>query len=351
MMTSMPLSKQKPAFPPNFDTNGGSYVFQAQSGYFFEPVSDYYYCPKSKLYYCATDGIYYRYDHSFVPPFRRYDPPVPLVPASNTSSGTDDGMMSPSPSNPGEATAAELARKPVVLSITTMSKGAKGKPVSTTSAPAASAAPSAPISMSLPSSKKISLNLAKWNTVKEEDVEEGKANEKAPANLATVVAPPEAVGDNQAASAVTPAATPAPSGPPFVCLLCRRQFNSAEQLIRHENESKLHAENLAKQQAAAQEPAYRDRAAERRAVQGESIPPPGTRVRSDSVDASAPSSSNRRVGTEVSAVLATSSEAAPVFMDSVNPGNVLLRKMGWSEGKGLGKEGTQIVLFRFFHLF
>jgi RNA-binding protein 5/10 len=322
-------------------------VFQAQSGYFFEPVSDYYYCPKSKLYYCATDGIYYRYDQSFVPPFRRFDPPVPLAPASNTSGGTDDGMMSP---NPGEATAAELARKPVVLSITTMSKGAKGKPVATTSAPA-SAAPSAPISMSLPSSKKISLNLAKWNTVKEEDVEEGKANEKAPANSATAVAPPEAVGDNQAALAVTPAATTAPTGPPFVCLLCRRQFNSAEQLIRHENESKLHAENLAKQQAAAQEPAYRDRAAERRAVQGESIPPPGTRVRSDSVDASAPSSSNRRVGTEVSAVLATSSEAAPVFMDSVNPGNVLLRKMGWSEGKGLGKEGTQIVLFRFFHLF
>lgn len=50
------------AYPPVFETNGGSYSFQAASGYFWDPISQYYYDPKSKLYYNSKDGGYYRYD-------------------------------------------------------------------------------------------------------------------------------------------------------------------------------------------------------------------------------------------------------------------------------------------------
>merc|ERR1719502_2400031 len=37
---------------------------------------------------------------------------------------------------------------------------------------------------------------------------------------------------------------------PIACMLCRRQFGSQELLLRHERESQLHAENLAKKHAA-----------------------------------------------------------------------------------------------------
>ena len=75
--------------------------------------------------------------------------------------------------------------------------------------------------------------------------------------------------------------------PAFVCTLCRRQFTSGEQLLRHERESKLHAANLAKVGQSIEvnnsnsstsaigvetSTAYRDRASERRAVHGQLEP-------------------------------------------------------------------------------
>jgi hypothetical protein len=59
----------------------------------------------------------------------------------------------------------------------------------------------------------------------------------------------------------------------YACLLCKRQFKSAEQLSRHEKESELHAENLLNQNQLQADksssdnvPQYKDRAAERRAT-------------------------------------------------------------------------------------
>ena len=51
--------------------------------------------------------------------------------------------------------------------------------------------------------------------------------------------------------------------------LCRRAFDSLEQLRKHEAKSKLHAENLAKAQASGGGGAYRDRASERRQIYGQ----------------------------------------------------------------------------------
>jgi hypothetical protein len=111
-------------------------------------------------------------------------------------------------------------------------------------------------------------------------------------------------------------------------------------LSRHEKESKLHADNLAKAAAASamsaagqlpQGPAqqYRDRAEERRELFGSvadhvrSRSPLGT---SDARDASARP-----------AAPAAPAAAVPVSADASNPGNQLLRRMGWKEGQGLGK--------------
>jgi RNA-binding protein 5/10 len=325
-MVQTPGIKQKPQFPPNFETNGASYVFQAQSGYFYEPQSEYYYCPKSKLYYCTAEGIYYRYEETVYPPFRRIDPPPPATMSTTdeaaAATGADDGK-----------TAAELAKKPVVLSISSTSK-IQAKPVVKTT-------------MTLTHSKRVVNNLAKWNSLKDDEDDEIDA-----ADATKVAGSTVAVGGTATSASKTPtpsestvdsvAPTAAAAATSCVCLLCRRQFNSAEQLKRHETESKLHAENLAKLALATgtkantdvTAPSYRDRAAERRAVQGDSIPIPG-RARADSA-VDSPAVLGARAVPEAPTL---AERTVPVYQDAENPGNLLLRKMGWSEGKGLGKEG------------
>jgi RNA-binding protein 5/10 len=142
-----------------------------------------------------------------------------------------------------------------------------------------------------------------------------------------------------------------------VCLLCRRQFANGEQLLRHERESKLHAENLAKQAASLQStaasassgsinapsaPAYRDRASERRA-NGPSYPildSSNVEDSSNSNDVSNESGSERKYLISNTTSVYTSSVEPPRDLkeDIHNPGNQLLRKMGWTEGQGLGKD-------------
>ena len=66
-------------WPPNFDTNGGAYVFQSKTGFFLEPSSEFYYDPKNKRYFCGKNGMYYTYDVGFDPPFRIFHPPAPTT--------------------------------------------------------------------------------------------------------------------------------------------------------------------------------------------------------------------------------------------------------------------------------
>lgn len=148
-----------------------------------------------------------------------------------------------------------------------------------------------------------------------------------------------------------------------ICTLCRRQFSSPEQLQRHEKESKLHAENLAKQNLAQQQSqtqtqnqqqqqpvVYRDRASERRAIYGQSeIPDESEFGRKDEVF----NRGKRRAGSITEYFIdnngnnnnsssSTSNTTPPTVLieDTNNPGNQLLRRMGWSDGQGLGKDSS-----------
>jgi hypothetical protein len=105
-----------------------------------------------------------------------------------------------------------------------------------------------------------------------------------------------------------------------------------EQLARHEKESKLHADNLAKK--AAEDVVYRDRASERRAIHGLS----DTSL-VDTVVHRAESMNVLVVSAPISSMPVVTS-AVPISQD--NTGNTLLRKMGW-EGDGLGKDGQGIA--------
>lgn len=109
----------------------------------------------------------------------------------------------------------------------------------------------------------------------------------------------------------------------LTCLICKRKFPSLEVLTKHKTLSDLHKQNLAeyrkKMELLPQSNGYRDRAAERRLKFGEDEPPP-TRKRYESQEVH---------GSVVS-------HPPPSVVDTI--GGKMLQKMGWSEGRGLGKE-------------
>jgi G-patch domain/OCRE domain len=403
--------KLKPVWPPSFETDGGAYIFQAQSGSFLEPKSQFFYCPKSRLYYSCADGIYYNCVVSSTEVnFIRFNPPLPLEPDSGLI--TENADVSEKSTTEVEVTA---QRKPVVLSMGfNMGKGKN-----------------ASVKIINVATKKATGDILKWGAVQvQEDnpaeinralssgASRGKGksssvileNSTTPISAATSVSvkdtvePTRAFNSSTVNSGFSPdpriaivtaassaadavalitgiAPAPAPALPVTVasaepelvaCLLCRRQFASPEQLLRHERESKLHKDNmilavkaasddLARQLAAysasssnvpehsAQEiqdastlsEGYRDRASERRETHRPSDETAGTMYRDrergrerKKEDTREHRKSSQRHETESQSVPSSS------LQDSSNPGTQMLRKMGWNEGQGLGRGGS-----------
>ncbi|XP_060108895.1 RNA-binding protein 10 [Heteronotia binoei] len=127
----------------------------------------------------------------------------------------------------------------------------------------------------------------------------------------------------------------------LACLLCRRQFPSKEALIRHQQLSGLHKQNLeihrrahlSEQELEALEKndieqmKYRDRAAERREKYGVPEPPePKKRKYSAVTPATVDFEQPTRDG-----------------LGSDNIGSRMLQAMGWKEGSGLGRKKQGIV--------
>ncbi|NWR30351.1 RBM5 protein, partial [Tachuris rubrigastra] len=119
----------------------------------------------------------------------------------------------------------------------------------------------------------------------------------------------------------------------MACLLCRRQFPNKDALIRHQQLSDLHKQNmdiyrrskLSEQELEAlelreREMKYRDRAAERREKYG--IPEPPEPKRKKVYDA----------GT------VNYEQPTKDGLDNSNIGNKMLQAMGWREGSGLGRK-------------
>ena len=324
--------RAKPLWPQNFETHGSAFVFQPNSGYFFEPLSEFYYCPKSKLYYNSLDGLYYRYVQGYEPPFVKFIPPPPSEP-----NNVDQSKETKTSSIDMDA-----LRKPVVISLGSTTTKVKAKPTV------------------FPGGKKVLTDIAKWGAVNDDDAEEVvpvdnvKVTPSAVLNSKHVKVADSSDGGRKRSNTETESSelqtsnSGAGSNVKTVCQVCKRGFQNAEQLIRHEKESKLHAENLAKlaankvTQAPAPAPAptpapapvvYRDRASERRAAFGLDLsrePPSDTPSHLRHLDPprqNAPSHYQN------------SSDPVPLSADISNPGNRLLRNMGWEDGKGLGADG------------
>ncbi|XP_034949197.1 LOW QUALITY PROTEIN: RNA-binding protein 5-like [Chelonus insularis] len=120
----------------------------------------------------------------------------------------------------------------------------------------------------------------------------------------------------------------------LACLLCKRQFPSKEALLRHQQLSDLHKQNLEQwYQVRGLDPndpqqrnnKYRDRAKERRAKYGEPDPPQPNKLK------------EKYLKTRTEESVTPYEEPTRAGIGSDNVGNKLLQKMGWSEGMGLGK--------------
>jgi hypothetical protein len=116
------------------------------------------------------------------------------------------------------------------------------------------------------------------------------------------------------------------------CYLCMRQFKSSANVNIHERLSQLHRDNLQNEEAKARGMAklikhgiiqqsaseYRDRARERRQAFGRT-----------------------KTGARQKPAAAKEEDAQPV--QTTSKGASLLSKMGWSEGSGLGAQGTGVT--------
>ncbi|KAJ3143087.1 hypothetical protein HK100_011386 [Physocladia obscura] len=157
----------------------------------------------------------------------------------------------------------------------------------------------------------------------------------------------------------------------IACLLCERQFKSAQDLQKHQAKSGLHKTNLQalreiqisdlranlikqQDQQTQQRQGYRNRAAERRKMYGQ---PSRVHLESYSTTATKGSSKSSRrsygpgqgYGAErafqadqLPPVAAFPASTTAVIGDD-NIGNKMLRAMGWTEGTGLGAKGDGIV--------
>ncbi|XP_019851943.1 PREDICTED: RNA-binding protein 5-like [Amphimedon queenslandica] len=124
----------------------------------------------------------------------------------------------------------------------------------------------------------------------------------------------------------------------LACLLCKRKFANESQLLKHQQFSDLHKQNMEKERQKlfsnpGGAPEYRDRAKERRDKFGTVAIVPGWKKRFELERA--------RESIDSSDTYEPPAETQSRSHDNV--GSKLLKAMGWSEGKGLGKQHQGIT--------
>ncbi|KAG8686229.1 hypothetical protein FRC08_012676 [Ceratobasidium sp. 394] len=198
--------------------------------------------------------------------------------------------------------------------------------------------------------KKVFGNISKWNNA------QGELSRKKPGPPDQEPAASTSSSSDPAAPSPTIATAPAveelPYGDPhaMTCLLCSRQFKTVDMLKRHSTESALHKTNLGKPELCEaaktkleaarqtvtastpteenQQPKYRDRAAERRVA-----------LRQPDHPMPEPTEKKRKWAEAPPAPAPPPPPPVMPGKDENNVGNKLLKKMGWSEGAGLGTSG------------
>ncbi|ETV88896.1 hypothetical protein, variant 2 [Aphanomyces astaci] len=275
--TSLTVHVPKKEFPLSFEQAGGSFVFVSENGLYYHADSMFYYDPTSKVYFNSYLGTYHVLDPVTKSSFLPFDIPLPL----------DDLVGAPDAPQSRAASAQKGKKKAVAISFGI--KPSTAKPTPTAATPLVGTHCSVPPAAV---KKKHADEIAKWSH-----------HQKSAAT----------------ATPATAANQPSPAAPsnnqPTICLLCRRKFNSAAQLHKHEQLSDLHKQNLAKAKQTQQSLRVRDGPKETLLPRVED--PPDVPVDVARVD--------------------------KPLDDQSNIGGKMLKMMGWKSGEGLGKAGTGIT--------
>lgn len=245
-----PSSKDVVEWPPSFDTDGSSYVFDVRSAMFYEALSDFFYDPKSKLYYGNRTGTYFRYDETHDPPFVKVEAGTETSTTSNPAmlegctneGGLDQVIMMPSTSKKVDMLpkiAIKLKTKKIKSKSTNLESTSEGGNAATLPVTASTSVVSK-------AQKEQIANIEKW-TGKQAELNEGttaSATSAAPAGTvegdsATTMGRLQPQQQQQQLNKVRTTAKGEP-----MCVICKRKFPTIEKLRLHEKASDLHKKNL-----------------------------------------------------------------------------------------------------------
>jgi len=222
-------------WPPCFDGNGVSYVFDAVSSMFYEPRSNFFYDPKTSLYYGNEKKTYYRYNSQKSPPFEK-------VFASNYMKTLESSFLNSSMAQGIQARAFECNQgseeKPKKLTEGSIVVNLKTKQMKT-----------GPSTLCLNDSDVVKThvqktqiaNIEKWNKIIEgERTEQAEMEARRDAKKVKLL-----VKHSQELNQEVEAVRKTSRGEP-ICFICMRKFPSMNKLRLHETASQLHKDNLHK---------------------------------------------------------------------------------------------------------
>ncbi|KAJ8370526.1 hypothetical protein SKAU_G00105540 [Synaphobranchus kaupii] len=327
-----PASDSKSAVP---DTS--TYQYDESSGYYYDPQTGLYYDPNTHYYYNSQTQQYLYWDSEK----QAYVPAATGAQASNSSGGTKETKEAKEKKDkPKSKTAQQIAKdmERWAKSLNKQKENFKSSfnPVSQEERKEAAAADAGFILFE----KKPSGVLEKQPIPLPQQVPEtAEAGEEE--NSCGLVAAYS--GDSDPEEAETDRGEEGQDKltdwKKLACLLCRRQFPNKDALVRHQQLSDLHKQNLEVHQRSTMteseledierkesEMKYRDRAAERREKYG--IPEP-------------PVPKKKKFTPQPPVV--NYEQPTKDGLNSDNIGNKMLQAMGWKEGKGLGRNQQGIT--------
>uniref|UniRef100_A0A8K9XF60 RNA binding motif protein 5 n=1 Tax=Oncorhynchus mykiss TaxID=8022 RepID=A0A8K9XF60_ONCMY len=319
-----------------------TYQYDESSGYYFDPETGLYYDPNTHYYYNSQTQQYLYWDsekQTYVPASAadQTEQTANAAAASKEAKESKERKQEKPKSKTAQQIAKDMERWAKSLNKQKENFKSSFQPVSQEERKEAAAADAG---FTLFEKKAGSLEMLMSEAVQ-------RPEEQAPTNSVGLVAAYSGDSDPEEGGAAEPERDGGEQGQDqltdwkkMACLLCRRQFPNKDGLVRHQQLSDLHKQNLEVHRRSKLSEAeleelerketemkYRDRAAERREKYGIPEPP-------------AP---KKKKFTAQPAPVVNYEQPTKDGLNSDNIGNKMLQAMGWQEGRGLGRNQQGIT--------
>uniref|UniRef100_A0A8C8J8R9 RNA binding motif protein 5 n=1 Tax=Oncorhynchus tshawytscha TaxID=74940 RepID=A0A8C8J8R9_ONCTS len=314
-----------------------TYQYDESSGYYFDPETGLYYDPNTHYYYNSQTQQYLYWDsekQTYVPASAadQTEQTANAAAASKEAKESKERKQEKPKSKTAQQIAKDMERWAKSLNKQKENFKSSFQPVSQEERKEAAAADAG---FTLFEKKAGSLEMLMSEAVQ-------RPEEQAPTNSVGLVAAYSGDSDPEEGGAAEPERDGGEQGQDqltdwkkMACLLCRRQFPNKDGLVRHQQLSDLHKQNLEVHRRSKLSEAeleelerketemkYRDRAAERREKYGIPEPPAPKKKKFTAHNYEQPTKDG---------------------LNSDNIGNKMLQAMGWQEGRGLGRNQQGIT--------